>query len=144
MNTEQVDFYLLKAQDKVAALALACRIANKAYSQGMTVYLQTNSLVECETLDRHLWTFSDESYLPHGIETDDSNWQKYPVQIGCRDSMRDQIDLLISLSDEVPTNAFSYKRIADVIVDSPEQKQRGRVRFKHYRDKGIEPNTHSL
>ena len=154
MTIEQVDFYLLDATDKAARFTVACRIANKAFGQGLTVYLQTDDVAHCEMLDRQLWTFSQESYVPHAISQSGSAWDKYPIQIGVgdiateniatQDIARKNIDLLISLSGSVPGNALTYRRVADLILNSPEEKQFGRQRFKYYRDQGIEPRTHSI
>ena len=144
MVTEQVDFYLLGRVDNVARLTVACRIANKAWERGMKVYLQTADRSESDQLDRLLWTFSQESFVPHGLREMNSDWRQYPVQIGSESSTAQGIDMLISLQPTVPDDYANYKRIADLIVDDAEQKQFGRERFRHYRQQGLEPKTHTL
>lgn len=144
LGMEQVDFYLLKAAEPPARLQFACRIAKMAYDQGMTVYLQTEGVVQSQDLDKLLWTFSQESFVPHALSAPNLNWNKYPVQIGDKDNETGELDLLISLQADVPSNAINYRRIADIVIDQPEQKQLGRSRFRHYRQNGIEPKTHQL
>ena len=141
---EQVDFYLLSAVDDVARLQTACRIASKGYDQGMTIYLQTNDAQQSGMLNDLLWTFSQESFIPHAIRESMTCWQKFPVQIGVTDSGVEELDLLISLQATVPGDVTNYKRVADLIGGDAEQKRLGRERFRHYREKGVEPKIHQL
>ncbi len=141
---EQVDFYLLGPVDDAGKLKVACRIANKAHERGMKIYMQTGDQQQSRFLDSLLWTFSQESFVPHALREPGMDWRKFPIQIGPGNSGVEDLDLLISLQAEVPIDAAKYKRIADFIVDNAEQKQLGRVRFRYYRENGIEPKIHQL
>ncbi|NKB76633.1 MAG: DNA polymerase III subunit chi [Gammaproteobacteria bacterium] len=141
---EQVDFYLLGPVDETTRLTTACRIANKAYERRMRIYLQTADREQSELLDKLLWTFSQESFVPHTLRNSLTDWKQYPVQIGVGDSGVAGLDLLISLQAAVPADAEKYKRVADLVMDNTEQKQLGRARFRYYREKGVEPKTHQL
>jgi hypothetical protein len=61
----QVDFYLLSDSEPRAALKTACRLAEKAYDQGLKVVVRTDSSAATAQLDDLLWTFSDRSFVPH-------------------------------------------------------------------------------
>ena len=141
---DQIDFYLLKQSESSARYIYACRIANKAFGQGMKVYMRTDNVDQSAYLDKLLWTYSQESFVPHTIREQKTDWASYPVQIGSQNSGCDDIDLLISLSADVPEDFQRYSRVADLIINDPEQKQWGRSRFRHYRDQGIEPKTHNI
>lgn len=147
--TQQIDFYILGTSDRMAKLKYACRIAQKAYSQELKVYLQTATHDQSEELDTLLWTFSQGDFVPHTISNDASeNWVNYPVQLGSpENSSIDKIseaDLLISLIDEIPDAHGKFRRIVDLITDDPTDKANGRNRFRYYREQGIEPNTHTV
>ncbi|MEZ5578324.1 MAG: DNA polymerase III subunit chi [Candidatus Competibacteraceae bacterium] len=43
----------------------ACRLADKAYGLGHTVYLFTASEARAAALDDLLWTFRQDSFVPH-------------------------------------------------------------------------------
>ena len=63
----QVDFYLLAAPDPRARLTAACRLAEKAYEQGLKVVVRTASPAETAEFDELLWTFADRSFVPHVV-----------------------------------------------------------------------------
>ncbi len=62
----QVDFYILKS-DAGNRHGFACRLADKVYEQGRRIYIHAGSQAEAELLDRLLWTFRENSFIPHGI-----------------------------------------------------------------------------
>lgn len=147
---EQVDFYILGEAEHVAKLRYACRIALKAYTQGLKVYLQTASPEQSEQLDGLLWTFSQGSFMPHKIANNGAeNWQHFPVQLG--DTLNDNAsddndlaDLLICLTNDVTQAHAKFKRIADLTTSDPAEKTAGRNRFRYYREQGVEPKTHLI
>ena len=75
----QVDFYVLTAADRRSRLTTACRLAEKAYDQGLRVAVRTSSPAETAEVDELLWTFSDRSFVPHGV------WPAAPEFVQPRD-----------------------------------------------------------
>jgi len=144
MITDQIDFYLLRQASPVAKFRFSCRIANKAYVHGMTVYMQTESEDQSKYLDKLLWTFSQESFVPHTIREGKTDWWKYPVQIGQGNSGADQVDLLIALQSNIPNDYQKYRRIADFVTDDAHEKQTGRARYQVYLNNGFNPKTHQI
>ena len=141
--SQQVEFYVLQGADETDRLKFACRIAAKAFHQGMQVYLQTENSVQEQNLDELLWTYSASSFLPHKVFRDGEKID-VPILIGDVDPPDSWNQFLISLTDQVPAQAYRFKRIADLIGDDEKQKQVGRDRFRTYRNNGIEPNTHKM
>ncbi len=150
--TDQVDFYILGAADGVAKLKYACRIAEKAYSHGMRVYLHTENPAQSEQLDKLLWTFSQGSFVPHTIANNATeNWQHFPVQLG---DILDPVvnegdddnsaDLLICLTRDIPQAHTRFRRIADLVSSEASEKASARSRFRYYREQGIEPDSHLI
>jgi len=138
---DRVDFYLLDAADRDSLLKCACRIAGKAYQQGMRVYIQLDDDAAIGSLDQLLWTFSPTSFVPHAVA---GGAEQAPVLIGDGPAPDGYEQLLVSLTREVPGDIDRYQRVADLISSDHQEKQLGRERFKHYRAKGIEPNTHQI
>ncbi len=142
-----MDFYLLGNVGQTGKFTYACRIAWKAFSRGLKVYLQTQSSEHSRQLDAMLWTFSQASFIPHAIANNVAeNWENFPVQLGQTPDSDNgpHADLLISLTRDAPVAHAGYKRIADLIIDDPDEKQSGRERFRYYREQGIAPNTHHI
>ncbi len=141
---DQIDFYIL---DKTAKLNFACKVVQKAFNQDLKVYLQTDRSDQSRDLDKLLWTFSQNSFIPHKLAEDPSrNWDHYPVQIGnvALSNENPQADILIALTNAVPESYEKFNRVIDLITNDPADKLAGRERYRVYRDAGIEPNTHNI
>jgi len=53
-------------------------------------------------------------------------------------------DVLINLSGGLPTYFGDFARVAEFLDARPEVRAAGRERFKAYRAKSIEPQTHNI
>lgn len=142
----QVDFYILPNDSSEERLRLACRIADKAMQQGQQVLINTESAAESARLDDLLWTFSQGSFIPHRrIEAGTSAKLLEPVLISCGIAPTSQEpQVLINLAGAVPEFFTRYHRVAELVDGNEHRRMQGRERFRFYRDKGCEPNTHQL
>ncbi len=150
----QVDFYILATQSEDSWLRLACRITEKAIQQNLNVYLHSENAADATRLDGLLWTFSQGSFIPHrlvGPGSDDPAEES--VLIGRNDlaaeipadtPVTQSWDLMINLTTQVPEFFSRYARVAEVIDADPVRRENGRERFRYYRDRGYELNTHNL
>jgi DNA polymerase-3 subunit chi len=142
----QIDFYILADDSADARLHLACRIAEKAVQQRHHVLINTESGAESARLDELLWTFSQKSFLPHrviGAETDAEGPES--VLIGCGvDPRGDDWQVMINLAATVPDFFSRYERVAELVDANEKRRQEGRERFRFYRDRGYELNTHQM
>ena len=141
----KVDFYVLGAADARARLLTACRLAEKAWDQGLRVAVRTSSPAEAADLDDLLWTFSDRSFVPHGT------WPAEPafaaataLLIGTGALPESHRDVLVNLADEAPADPTRYGRVCEIVASDEDAKRRARVRYRAYRDAGLEPATHNL
>lgn len=142
----QVDFYILKSDSSQARLQLACKIAEKAMLHEHHVFIHTDTPAEAETLDTLLWTFSQSSFVPHRrirVETDAAGPE--PVVIGSGVAPGgERWNTLINLAPSVPEFFSRYERVAEVIDGNLQRRNAGRERFRYYRDRGYELNTHEI
>lgn len=142
----RVDFYILDNDDANGREQLACRIAEKAYRLGHGVYIHTQSPQQAQQMDQLLWTFKQNSFVPHGI-VGDSPDPTAPILIGCQgepDTQHPPRDVLINLDNDVPLFFSSFERVAELIDGKPEHKASGRERFRFYRDRGYTLETHQM
>ncbi len=65
MAAPRIDFYVLPDHQDQSRALLACRLADKAYGLGHTVYILTASEAQAAALDDLLWTFRQDSFIPH-------------------------------------------------------------------------------
>ncbi len=139
----QVDFYILESQAQGDRYQLACRIVDKAWKQGRRVYLHTNSEAESRRIDQLLWTYQEESFLPHGL-LKDSAPDTNPVLIGHDEEAGSEHDVLINLATHVPSFFSRFERVAELVDNDPTVRTEGRGRYKLYRDRGYTLNTHNI
>ena len=139
----QVDFYVVSAPEAVERLHTACRLADKAWRRGHRVFIQTASGAEASELDRLLWTFRDESFVPHALATGHADASE-PILIGDGREPAGDVDVLINLARDVPLCAGRSARIAEVIGANPAERAAGRVRYRQYRERGYPINSHTI
>lgn len=128
----------------MSLLQCACRLTDKAYKQGLNVYIQVDSGRNVAELDNLLWTFNPVSFVPHETIETGRGTSSAPVLISTEPAIEKWDSLLLTLTREVPSNAERFNRVADLVLNTDQQKHFGRERFRYYRNIGIEPNTHKI
>ena len=139
----QIDFYALQEQSPGGRFKLACRIVEKAYRLGHRVYVRTGNSDDTNVLDDLLWTFSQNSFVPHQLSTE-SDSRESPVVIGEHPPAAEGTDVVISVADGPVSDFTSYLRIVEIVGYEDDEKESGRNRFRYYREHGMEPNTHRI
>lgn len=138
----QVDFYILSQPEQRALFT--CRLAEKIYRLGHRAYIHTADAEQARALDELMWTFSSGSFVPHECVADDADAvAQSPVVIGYRDHAP-PADVLINTTDEMPTHYKNYARVAEVVDGADTAKSKGRERFRIYRERGEQLETHSI
>ncbi len=139
----QVDFYILSDQARGDRFQIACRLAEKAWRQGRRIYLHTASAAESQHLDRLLWTFREQSFIPHGLAAE-ADPAMNPILIGHAGEAGEEHDVLINLDHQVPPFFSRFGRLAEIIDRDPEVRRSGRDRYRFYRDRGYPLQDHKI
>lgn len=139
----QVDFYILQDTRPAAQTLLTCRLTEKAFKQGHQVYINTASGQQLKQLDDLLWTFRDGSFLPHGVY-EAAAATPHPVLLGHAIEPEGPSDVLVNLSNEVPPFFGRFNRVAELVGGNEEQRQSARERYRFYKDRGYNLDTHKL
>lgn len=138
----QVDFYVLSQSGDQARRLFACKLAEKAYRLKHRVHILAASATEAEQLDTLLWTFRDGSFVPH--ELGNSGEGEAPVTIGSDNPSARECDLLINLSVDIPEQAESFPRVAELVSSDDDCRQASRKRYAAYREQGHDIRTHQI
>lgn len=138
----KVDFYLLGNGGDDRA-RFACRLAEKAWRLGHRVYLLAPDATAASELDELLWTFSQGSFVPHGL-ADAADADDQPVLVGHGEPPAAFHDVLVSLAGEIPPWFSRFSRVAELVGADEDSKTRGRERFRFYRERGYPLDTHNL
>ncbi len=139
----RVDFYILTGRQAGSRLLLTCRLAEKAYRLGHTVYIHTASPEQAQHLDELLWTFQQGSFVPHALYPD-TDHEVPPVLIGWQPEPQVNATLLINLSNEAPAFLERFERVAELVDQDEKNLDISRDKFRRYRAQGCELHTHKL
>ena len=139
----RIDFYVSEAAGADARLRLACRVAEKAYLAKQTVVVWFDDATLLPKFDELLWTFGDGSFVPHDAVTNDGTCAS-PVALTTGPMPAGHSDVLINLGNTVPERFETFARVAEFLDGRPEVRAAGRERFKLYRSKSLEPQTHNV
>jgi DNA polymerase-3 subunit chi len=137
-----VDFYLLQSEEPEASLLAACELVEKLYSEGHRVFIHCNTQQEAEHLDELLWTYQEESFIPHNLQGEGPE-PPPPVQLGFGKEPRGFNDILLNMALEVPSFSVKFKRIIELVPSLETEKERSRSRYKEYKSKGFLLQTHT-
>ena len=143
MAAVRIDFYVLEANATNGRLRLACKIIDRAYRSGHSVYLRTRDDQESDLLDDLLWTFSQTSFIPHVRNTGNAG-PTAPVHIDHHPPQSGAAEVVVSVADQPVEDYSNFERIAEVVGFNESERLSVRSRFKFYRDQGLELETHRI
>jgi len=114
--------------------------------QQQCIYVNAQSEAQARNLDDLLWTFSQGSFIPHRlVEAGDAQGAIEPVLVGFGDDPKDDNwQLIINLADAVPEFFSRYERMIEIIDANLERRAQGRERYRFYKERGYQPNTHNI
>lgn len=142
----RVDFYVLRGEDLTTRLAYVCRLAEKAVEREQPVFVYGSEPAMLEQLDRLLWSFRPESFVPHRLldgEQSPSTTEADPVQISAGEPGPDR-RVLINLDTAVPPFFSRFERLLEVVDQSPAIRDAGRERYRFYQHRGYPLKHHAL
>ena len=130
----RVDFYVCESRGR-DRLGVTCQLVQKAYEAGQRVHVHAADAAEAEHLDDLLWTFRQQSFVPHA-RAGTAEAAHSPVVIDHGDEPREPYDLLFNLAAGVPPFFSRFERVIEVVDGAPERVAAGRERYRFYRDRG--------
>ena len=140
----RIDFYILRSADIRNRQLLACRLTEKAYRLGHTVYVHTDAPTQSRALDDLLWTFRAGSFVPHAISGKEQEGQPSPVLVGHESEPQCGHEVLINLSPDVPAEVDRFERVVEVVDQDESVRQAGRRRYRFYQENDYPLTTHKL
>ncbi|MBX3708787.1 MAG: DNA polymerase III subunit chi [Gammaproteobacteria bacterium] len=137
----KIDFYLFDTASSQKSLYFACQLLENIYTtQRQSIYVTVKTREEAERFDALLWTYRDNSFLPHNIyHTTD----EYPprIQIGLVDDPKKSGGILFNLTRDIPPFYQQFEQVIEIVFNDPLVQQLARERYKQYRDQKHEINT---
>jgi DNA polymerase III subunit chi len=128
-------FYHLMSQPLEAALP---GLLAKCLERNWRVVVQTGSEERCAALDTHLWTFREDSFLPHGTKADGFA-EAQPVYLTAEGDNPNGADVRFLVDRAAPPPLTGYKRAVYMFDgNDPEALGDARLRWKEAKAEGFE------
>ena len=137
----RVNFYLLNRDDENAREQFACRLAEKLLREGTPVQLFTDDADAAQALDRLLWQFRSDSFVPHAL-ADSAAADAATVQITWKQPLL--IPTLLNLRSQPLDDPSGHEAIAEFILADEASRAEGRQRWAHYKAAGCELQHHAI
>jgi DNA polymerase III subunit chi len=132
----EVLFYHLQRQPLEKVLPT---LLEKSLERGWRVVVQASSEERVEALDSHLWTYRDDSFLPHGTWREgDAGEQPILLTVQDHNPNRAAVRFLVD-GAAVPDDADSYQRLVLVFDgDDPDAVGAARERWTAAKARGFD------
>jgi DNA polymerase III subunit chi len=129
----EIGFYHLRTLPLERALP---QLLEKAHAGGYRVVLMAGSPERVDHLDTLLWTYGEESFLPHGSAKGGSPAQQ-PIWLTVADENPNGADMLVLVDGAAPANLAGFKRVLDVFDGNDEEAvASARARWQRARAEG--------
>jgi DNA polymerase-3 subunit chi len=135
----RIDFYA-NVPDTMRTLSQLCA---KALDRGMRVLIATEGPAMTEMVDRQLWTHASTGFLPH-VRAGHRLAGVTPVVLDHELNAIDRDELLINLRPEPPEVFSRFQRLVEIVSTDAAAIAAGRARYRFYRDRGYELQSHDL
>jgi DNA polymerase-3 subunit chi len=129
----EIGFYHLTRSTLEEALP---RLLEKVLASGQRAVVRTVTRERLELLDRHLWLYSRESFLPHGSEADGLA-QHQPVWLTTTIENPNGAGVLVLVEGARMEDASAFARVLDLFDGQDEEAlSAARERWRRARDLG--------
>lgn len=128
----------------VDPLGFTCRLVRKAYLQDARL-LVTAPLPMLDALDRSLWTFEPQEFVPHrrvAAGTPDAACARTPIWLCAGGVPPGSPPILVNLGADMPDRPDAFERIIEVLSTDDAEMAAGRERWRRYKAQGLTVQHH--
>ena len=132
----EILFYHLKGQTPEQVLPA---LLQKSLERGWRVVVQGSSEERIEALDAHLWTWRDDSFLPHGIARD-AEAAEQPILLTLNDDNPNRASVRFLIEGAaMPSDPHTYERVV-LLFDGEDADavEAARIRWSEAKSAGFE------
>jgi DNA polymerase-3 subunit chi len=113
-------------------------LLERTLARGWKAVVRVSSDERLKALDDHLWTYSDEGFLPHGMEGD-AIAADHPIILTKTDSRSNDADVMFAVDGaELPATSGWTRSVLMFDGNDPEALERARTAWKTVKASGHE------
>ena len=141
LKLTRIDFYY----DVKDILLFASRIARKLYYEKVIsvkcpLVIRCKDQPHCEEVSYSIHNFSKKDFLPC-TEFSDKSANLFPIILSTVSKIplwADDIVVLLNLDTKIEITFSSYCRVIEIVDQTEVNRQKGRERYKYYKERGYE------
>lgn len=137
---QDVLFYVLSSDSPEARMQFLGKLLNKIWSEKRKCDVRFVDLNEAQRMDTQLWNYRPSSFIPHAL----ANEFKAPIQFYDSNISATCDDVLINMHPDFYDNFTGYQRTIEVLDQSQHLIEKGRERWRQYKQLGFEPTVHKI
>jgi DNA polymerase-3 subunit chi len=128
-------------------VAFACRLLRKASRRGVRVLVTAPEALLAE-LDQQLWTFESREFVPHvrlpadGRPLPERVAARTPIWLATEAGVPGAPPIIVNLDAGAPADLDGFERLIEIVGETPESVERGRLRWRAYKAAGLEVVHH--
>ena len=132
----RIDFYHLQKQNLEAVLP---KLLEKAYASGKTIKVKVGNELRVDFLNSLLWTYNDESFLPHGSKKD-GNAEMQPIWLSADDDNPNGAEMLFLTDGALPPpDVTNFTRVFNIFDgNNAEAVEKARSLWREFKNSGGE------
>lgn len=138
--SQDVLFYVLDSSDQSSRERFLTKLLHKTQQQKRRVDVRFSQQQDAQRYDQTLWAQPAHSYLPHSVELE----LAAPIQLFGEDISQPCQDVLINLHPDFYAGFKHYARTIELLDQSAELIEKGRQRWREYKELGFEPTLHKI
>lgn len=143
MKDIEVIFHHFENDDEKKTMNYVYRLIEKGYKKRFgKIYIHASDEEQATLIDAQLWTFRQESFIPHSMLEDKNN--NAPISIGCETLPDINLDVIINLSDQAEDPALRPKKIHEIVPASEENRNLARTKWKTYKALNYSIKSHKV
>lgn len=137
----ELTFYILKSDDAKTRHFFCCKLIETIYRQGYHCYLLTDSDSQSRMLDRLLWTFRENSFIPHALYSVGIQENANKVLIGSASPPEGWQTIIVNYARQPLQRLNKTERLLEIVDQHPERLREGQQRYRHYQQQHFKIQT---
>lgn len=138
----RADFYVLAEDFLEARDAFLARLLEKVVTLGRRVHVHAQDETEARRLDRLLWTFRPDSFLPHSLMA--AGLEEAPIELAWGQDRPRHRDVWLNLALDLPSTALECDRLGSIVIQQPEILAASRKHYRRCQEAGFVMHLHDM